>query len=235
ASDIQRVFLQAVMSRQCMPERLAKQLCKNAIRAVKDLNKDLNIAFSNEWYEQFLVSVNGALEPFSLEFRRMKSEDTGEDVCAIINLKGDEVAQLATTFSATDIAYFKLIVEQIMLAPNESFCVSSMAALRETSNLPNKNLTKAQAEALLSSFVANGWLDLSKKGRYTLSTRSVMELQPYLKSTFEDEVLECTTCLEIVTKGISCHTPNCKCRLHNHCYRLQMNRRQKCPACGADW
>ena len=27
-----------------------------------------------------------------------------------------------------------------------------------------------------------------------------MELQPYLKSTYEDEVLECTSCLEIVTK-----------------------------------
>lgn len=27
-----------------------------------------------------------------------------------------------------------------------------------------------------------------------------MELQPYLKSTYEDEILECTTCFEIVTK-----------------------------------
>ena len=38
------------------------------------------------------------------------------------------------------------------------------------------------------------------EGRYTLSSRAVMELQPYLKSTYDDEVLECTSCMEIVTK-----------------------------------
>lgn len=100
-----------------------------------------------------------------------------------------------------------------------------MVALREAGNLPTKSFTKAQAEALLTSFVANGWLMLSpyvkhiklscdrvsssdtpvctrafREGRYTLSSRAVMELQPYLKSTYEDEVLECTSCLEIVTK-----------------------------------
>jgi len=122
-----------------------------------------------------------------------------------------------------------------MLAPNESYCVPSMVALREAGNLPTKSLTKAQAEALLTSFVANGWLMLSPEGRYTLSSRAVMELQPFLKSTYEDEVLECTSCMEIVTKGISCYTPNCKCRLHNHCYKLHMNTRQTCPSCQADW
>lgn len=48
-----------------------------------------------------------------------------------------------------------------MLAPNESFCVPSLVALREAGNLPTKSLTKAQTEALLTSFVANSWLLLS--------------------------------------------------------------------------
>jgi non-structural maintenance of chromosomes element 1 len=51
-----------------------------------------------------------------------------------------------------------------MLAPNESFTVSSMAALREVNLLPNKaNMTKSQAEVVLGSFVAKGWL---RKSRY---------------------------------------------------------------------
>ena len=52
-------------------------------------------------------------------------------------------------------------IEQIMLAPNESFCVSSLAALREVSNLKS-NMTKTQAEVVLGSFVSKGWLVKSR-------------------------------------------------------------------------
>ena len=89
---------------------------------------------------------------------------------------------MATEYSPIEIAYFKAVVrsstasfvvpaayaytdsaqlEQIMLAPNESYCVSSLAALREVNSLKS-NMTKSQAEATLSSFVAKGWLLKSK-------------------------------------------------------------------------
>jgi hypothetical protein len=53
-----------------------------------------------------------------------------------------------------------------MLAPHESFCVSSLAALREVSSIkPKSNMSKAQAEVVLGSFVAKGWL---LKTKYTI-------------------------------------------------------------------
>lgn len=103
-----------------------------------------------------------------------------------------------------------------MLARNESFSVSSLAALREVSAGKDKmNLTKSQAEVLLGSFVANGWLLRSKcvflcyvsenhidicvvrRGRYSLSSRSLLELLPYIKSTYSEEMIECTICHEV--------------------------------------
>ncbi len=97
-----------------------------------------------------------------------------------VNRKGDQVAQMATEYTAAEIAYFKGVVrilspfkspvppkldcfqlEQIMLAPNESYCVSSLAALREVNSLKT-NMTKTQAESVLGSFVAKGWLLKSK-------------------------------------------------------------------------
>ena len=104
-----------------------------------------------------------------------------------------------------------------MLAPHESFSVSSLAALRELSAIkPKSNMSKTQAEIVLSSFVAKGWLLKSKyvilicaifyeqyvvfeyrRGRYSLSTRSLLELQSYLKTTYPDELQECTICLEV--------------------------------------
>jgi len=40
----------------------------------------------------------------------------------------------------------------------------------------------------------------SSRGRYSLSTRSLLELLPYLKSTYPDDILECTICMEVCTQ-----------------------------------
>lgn len=49
-----------------------------------------------------------------------------------------------------------------MLAPNECYSLSSLAALREVNSLKT-NMTKSQAEAVLNSLVVNGWLLKSKQ------------------------------------------------------------------------
>lgn len=36
-----------------------------------------------------------------------------------------------------------------------------------------------------------------RAGHYSLSTRSLLELLPYLKSNYPDEILECTICLDV--------------------------------------
>jgi hypothetical protein len=52
-----------------------------------------------------------------------------------------------------------------MLAPREAFSVSSIASLREL-QAAKINMTKSQAEVVLASFVAKGWL---LKSRYVYS------------------------------------------------------------------
>ena len=52
-------------------------------------------------------------------------------------------------------------VEMIITAPNSSYCLSSMAALRESQSL-KANFTKTHAERVLDTFVARGWLYKSK-------------------------------------------------------------------------
>lgn len=48
-----------------------------------------------------------------------------------------------------------------MLAPREAYSVSSLAALREVSQV-KPTMSKSQAEDVLTSLVANGWLLKSK-------------------------------------------------------------------------
>lgn len=49
-----------------------------------------------------------------------------------------------------------------MLAPREAYSLSSLAALRAVSELSGKAMSKTQAEIVLGSFVARGWLVKSR-------------------------------------------------------------------------
>jgi hypothetical protein len=75
----------------------------------------------------------------------------------------------------------------------------------------------------------------SGKGRYSLTTRSTVELQIYIANTFPNDVLHCTVCHEMVFRGIRCYTRNCEGLLHSHCYAAYKRARQTCPVCETSW
>ncbi|KAG1768322.1 hypothetical protein EDD22DRAFT_977870 [Suillus occidentalis] len=231
------VFLQGVFSRSILSFKHAQVLWEKCIDAVKiAANPTLDIRFSDkrEDWDSFVIKINDSLNCLDLEFRHLTDEQTGREMYAMVNRKDDEIAHMATDYTPIEIAYFKAVVEQIMLAPHEAYSVSSLLALREVNSLKT-NMTKAQAEIVLGSFVAKGWLLKSRRGRYSLSTRTLLELLPYLKSSYPEECLECIICYEIITRGVACSTPNCKARLHYHCCRKYRSRNAKCPACSQDW
>ncbi|KAG6903216.1 hypothetical protein C0995_002759 [Termitomyces sp. Mi166 len=238
SSDVQRVFLQAILSRAIVSEKLAQTLWTKSIDAVNAANPELEIrrpAGRDTWNE-FVTKVNQSLDSLDLEFRHLHDEISGTQMYALVNRKGDEIAQMATEYTAAEIAFFKAIIELIMLAPRRSFSVSSTAALREVSAIrPKTNMSKSQAEAVIGSFVAKGWLVKSSHGRYSLSPRSLLELSPYLKTTYPEELIECTICLEIITRGVACPRDNCKTWLHYHCFTNFIRHQKQCPTCRDPW
>ncbi|PPQ86853.1 hypothetical protein CVT25_012572 [Psilocybe cyanescens] len=231
SGDVDRLFLQAILSRGVMSSQLAQVIWGKCIKAVNESNDALNVRHSKEKdaWEGFVSKINKSLDKLDLEFRALHDESSGKEI------KGDEIAQLATEYTPAEITFFKAIVEQIMLAPREAYVISDMAALREPALVGLTSMTKMQAEVILTSFVQKGWLLRSKAGHYSLSTRSLLELLPYLKSNYPDEILECTICLDIMTRGIACHTVNCKTRLHFHCFANYRRRHDTCPSCSTAW
>jgi len=81
----------------------------------------------------------------------------------------------------------------------------------QTQGAASQGLTKAEAERMLESLVAEGWFELSRKGYYSLSPRALMELRGWLIETYNDldeesedeerldRVKMCHACREIVT------------------------------------
>ncbi|KAF8078023.1 hypothetical protein FPV67DRAFT_1557445 [Lyophyllum atratum] len=219
SADVQRLFLQAIFSRGVLSEKLAQTLWEKSVAAVKGvplfMNLSTTVPSDNAW-DAFVTKVNRSLDSLDLEFRHLHDENSGTEMYAL-------VSDLERLFSSD---HTTLLIELIMLAPRESFSVSSTAALREVGAIkPKINMSKMQAEIVLGSFVAKGWLVKSKRGRYSLSTTS----------TYPDEIIECTICMEILTRGIACQTNNCKTRLHYHCFATFRRRQNTCPSCSIAW
>lgn len=75
----------------------------------------------------------------------------------------------------------------------------------------------------------------SRKGRYSLASRALLELDVYLRQNYEDEHIECTICADIITKGFICKRDNCHTYMHKHCYTFYRRSKSECPTCKKSW
>ncbi|KAF9970034.1 hypothetical protein BGZ73_007361 [Actinomortierella ambigua] len=239
-TNTHRLFLQAAISRRHMDEATAKDLYKRVCEATHGMS--LFNEYDADNYDEFIDKLNEGLNSVEFEFRRAVDEVTGQPVISLTNTNGQKIAQVATSYNPTELEYFKHLLDAIVNADDDAFCIGSKAALIESSNLKNKDnkplvLTKKEAEALLARFVADQWFLRSSAGAYSLSMRTLLELQTFLKETYPNQIQECTLCMDIITKGQRCQVSACAARLHHHCaQRYFQNRTNKtCPTCQSQW
>ncbi|CAG7846442.1 SubName: Full=Uncharacterized protein {ECO:0000313/EMBL:CCA66936.1} [Serendipita indica DSM 11827] len=227
-----------MVSRRYVSEDLAAVLWKKSEEACRSLNDEIPQMYNAAEVNIYIQEINETLVPLSIEFKSRIDEVSGKRIWALVNTVEGEIAKVATEYTPAEIGLYKAVIDHIVLAPRDSFCVGEIACLREASSL-KPSMPKSQAEATLKNFVANGWLYKSPRGRYTLSTRALIELELYLRRTYEDEIFDCAHCKELCTLGIACdsHLDECDTYLHRHCYDLlrRTTPRLKCPNCEADW
>lgn len=61
-------------------------------------------------YDNFVHEASAAITGLGLEIRRVVDEWTSKPLVALVNTKGDEIAQLATTYTPQEIAFIKRLV-----------------------------------------------------------------------------------------------------------------------------
>lgn len=124
---------------------------------------------------------------------------------ALVNTTSDALTQLATTYSADEIAFVKRVLDYMFETNNtirtEAMCITSMQAMqlakagsaesqRRESGVQagaSQNLTLRDAETMLGRLIDEGWLEKSDKGFYSLSPRALMELKGWLCETYNDD------------------------------------------------
>jgi len=126
-----------------------------------------------------------------------------------VNTRDDAIAQLATLYEQSQIAYFRHLIDLIVRHHKQAFWISSMNAASAVAHVQDasKRLTGTEAEVFLHSLVKDGWLrseyvvgcklTRSRHNYFSLGIRSITELRPYIVEEYggEDGLLEtCHSC-----------------------------------------
>ncbi|KAI8810782.1 hypothetical protein BJ742DRAFT_800110 [Cladochytrium replicatum] len=217
----ERLFLQSLISNPVRKEVEVNALCLGLLER-NNLPTEI---------EQFFGRVNEQLEQVDMKLVRTIDPNTGEYYVVLVNLNGDEVAQLATQFSPAEISFFKLLVEEIV---GNDFQISSISALQLCSST-KPSLSKKDAEAVLDRLVADRWIHESE-GYYSLCVRTVAELQQYLREQYPDVMEDCSVCHNLVVSRQYSKCGSCSVKIHELCHAKLIHRRVKrCPSCKKEW
>jgi len=165
-----------------------------------------------------LQTINAKLLPLDYEIRAAKDQTPKPTLhYALVNNASDGLTQLATTFSAAEIAYIRRLLDYMFETNNtpvrEVMAVTSTQASQlarpsrrsrqsvvnnnnnntiadEEQTAPDPGISITEADALLSTLVSASFFAKSPKGYYTLAPRSLIELRSYLKEAYNDEEMQ---------------------------------------------
>ena len=233
--DQAKPIIAAILTAQGLP---LPTICKSLkLTEVQDRRETLPEDVTEADFNAFVSAANNAISPFDLEIRSILHQTSRIRTYAIVNLTEDPIIQLATTYSADEIGFLKRVLDAMFETNNtkrhEVMAITSMQAMRlckppaenrrETQNGSNtqggtgQGITHMQAESMLKNLVEEGWLERSRKGYYSLTPRTLMELRGWLFETYNDleddgddeeevrtmKIKQCYACKEIITT-VSC-------------------------------
>eukprot|EP00118_Oscarella_pearsei_P017817 m.179110 g.179110 ORF g.179110 m.179110 type:complete len:224 (+) comp39207_c0_seq15:29-700(+) len=208
----QQVFLQMLLSRGIVSER-------EAIEAMEKIFDRLQVEAPEDGLSGFITGMNAQLNEIYMEIRSGVSEEDGTLHYALINTYEDAVAKIASGYEPKKLAYFNKVLEMIV---GEEGIASSVDLINSKSM--ERPLTVTEAEKTLESFTKDHWLHYNREeGEYSLGTRALIALKPFLVSTFPGIVADCYMCHDMVLKG-DYHDDK---KMHHHCMKRFLATRRK--------
>lgn len=184
--------------------------------------------------DDFIGTINSKLQPMFMQIRKGMSEDTGHQHYALVNMAETDVTRMSSDYTDTELELFRKIMDLIVNSENGK--ASSTDILNTADTLCTKKLKKGEAEHLLSRLVHDRWLN-EKRGEYTLSTRCIIEMEPYIRTMYQDQVKVCHICHNIAFQCQICVNPTCGIKIHNPCVARYFKGRTEpqCPGCEDNW
>ncbi|XP_028913314.1 non-structural maintenance of chromosomes element 1 homolog isoform X1 [Ornithorhynchus anatinus] len=224
-TDAHRRFLQLLMSHGIMEGSEARKLHRHCCEKHK-------VYYAHDKLDDFIGIINSLLQPLFMEIRKGMSEEEGKPYYALVNLTETEITKMATDYAENELELFKKTMDLIIISENGF--APSMSILNLSDQLQTKKMKKKEVEQLLHNFVRDKWLS-ERGGEYTLHTRCIMEMEQYIRHSYQDMVKICNICRSLAIQCQTCET--CATAMHLPCaaryFRAQAE--PHCPFCSEFW
>ena len=154
----QQAFVQWLLTERIVVEEDAIQvvasLLSKGILADMSPSRIFVDCNSDDLY-QFINPIRDELRPFDMDIPRIRYEPWQKYALGIINTNDDEIAKLATGYSATEIAAFKKIIDELAKAKQKSFQISQIDLKGILTSTKTLELSGTKAENLLQRFISD--------------------------------------------------------------------------------
>ncbi|KZC13367.1 PREDICTED: non-structural maintenance of chromosomes element 1 homolog isoform X2 [Dufourea novaeangliae] len=192
--------------------------------------KDLVIKLFNDDKISLVINhINEQLQPLNMLIKKAQCEITGQVYWVLISTVLDEVTRFQNEFSKGQLALLRNIFSEIITSSN-GFAQSTSCL--NLCSLPDVKLSKAMGEEFLNDAVNRKWLAY-KNGNYYMGIRSITELMPYFRATYEGNISTCCLCKQVIFYSKRCD--HCQSLLHLHCLKqyATVHNPVTCPTCGS--
>lgn len=180
----------------------------------------------------FVMKINRNIRPFNLTIRKGFDEDDSTCYYCLVNTCDSPITRLSSDYTVNELELFKLFLGSIMMTDDAT--IGSVDALNLTANL-EKSMTRDDAQRFYEQMVKDKWLKKSSRGELSLSTRSILELDPLIRTMYPDVARHCNICSRLCLRGQTC--THCDIKLHLYCANRYFKNRDgyMCPNCSQEW
>lgn len=208
-----KILLQTIMHEGLLDENRAKDLVIQL--------------FDDDKISLIINQINEQLQPLNMLIKRCECEITGQLYWVFISTVLDEVTRFQDEFSKEQLALLRNIFSEIITSPN-GFIPSTLCL--NLCSLSDVKMSKGAAEEFLHIVVYRKWLAY-QNGNYFMGVRSITELMPYFRATYESNLSNCCLCKQVIFHGERCNS--CQSLLHLHCLRryATVHTSVTCPTC----
>uniref|UniRef100_A0A3B3BL34 Non-structural maintenance of chromosomes element 1 homolog n=1 Tax=Oryzias melastigma TaxID=30732 RepID=A0A3B3BL34_ORYME len=182
--DSHRRFLQTMMINGITDEHSVKALYQYCC----EVNKTPHVP---DKLDEFIDTINSKLQAMFMQIRKGMSEVDGHQYYVLVNMAETNITRMSSDYADNELELFRKIVDLTVCSENGK--VSSTDILNITDTMTTKKLKKSETEHLLSRLVQDKWL-CEERGEYTLSARCIIEMEPYIRTMYQDHLKVCHIC-----------------------------------------
>lgn len=204
--ELHRTLLTYIRAAKYIGERLLQDDFKEMAQEIDPEMLAAQTIAMDELLSNYVTTINTRISDHGFKIERRVNEIEGTLCYVFVNASMDECIKAATNYSPKELHAIKLVIDDIVEAPDFAFSIGRVNAQLRIAGCLNRTLR--EAALFVNRLIDDGWLTLTSDEKLILSIKLMAELKHYLLDRYssrseldQGKILTCLHCGEIVTIG----------------------------------